>query len=240
VLWLWMAGAYGQQPDYEVVVAEQRLSTAREEVRRVLKNEGYLRLVGLGHRSWWISPKLWKPWVMVHDEGFARVRGHMVVPVGLSNSGGTPNPLNPPIVVSGVPDGPPPPVTMSFATQSRRASNRQREALATEIEPALAQVRDALWDRARVDRLLERAERLRQIWFEGVGPDGQALASAAERRAALVAEWLDTEPDDAGASARAVVEEFIDAEVQPEAPFTPEEIAAANAARRWEAPFEPR
>jgi hypothetical protein len=214
----WIAAAFAEEPALEVIVAEQRLSTAKEHVARVMKGEGYFRLAHLGHRSYWISGKVWKPWVMLHDEGFARVRGVAALPLPGARTG-------PPLEGTPV-------ATTTFITQSRRARRSQKERMVEQIEPALAEVREALWDIARAERLQERAERLVRIWFDTSRP-------AAERRADIVREWLGTEPDEAGQGVRALIERFIDDEVQTSEPFTDAEVAAANAARGWPGPLEP-
>lgn len=213
----------GPEPVLEVIVAEQRLSTAKEHVVRELNDQGYLRLVRFGHRSYWINRQPWKPWVMVHDEGFARVRGVVALPIGLGHP--SPPSTSAPVAEWDVAE-------VTFLTQSRRLRMSQRERLAERLEPALSEVREARWDLAFADRLQARAERLVAIWHD-------PTASPAARRAAIVAEWLNTEPDDAGASVRALIERYIDDEVQPTHPFTPQEVAAANAARKWPAPLEP-
>lgn len=225
-MWWGIVTALAEEPMIEVIVAEQRLSTAKEHVVRVMKGEGYFRFVHLGRRSYWLNPKVWKPWVMVHDEGFARIRGVAALPLPILAA-------PPPPTSATLPDSPPVRGgTATLLTQSPRARRAQKERMAEQVEPALAEIREALWDLARAERLQERAERLVQIWFDGARP-------AAERRAAIVAEWLNTEPDEAGQGARALIERFIDDEVQTSEPFTAAEVAAANEARQWTGPLEP-
>lgn len=193
-----------------VVVAERRLSETREGLARSLKDDGYLRVLSLGDRAWYWNRQLWKPGVMVHDEGFARIRGHAFVPL-------------PMVTVRETPAG-----TRVYEatalTQGHRKVQAQRAAVASELEPWLRELRDGHWELARARRRVELQIALARLWFDGIGPDGTFLPEWDARRAALVARWRDTAPDEAGQWVRDDIEAFVDAEVQTsDHPFAPEE-----------------
>ncbi|MCA9490788.1 MAG: hypothetical protein KC621_12755 [Myxococcales bacterium] len=240
----WVLAAFGAEPaptpvSEEVLVEVQRLSEAREATRDRLKDLGYGRVLSLGHKSWFVNHKLWKPFLMVHDEGFARIRTVPLLPIGVGP------PIEPPSAYPGLATGadvidhenqmP----MASFLTTSPRARKSERARIATTLEPYLANIRDASWALARVEREVELREELVAIWFDGLSADGTPLPTAAERRAALIERWLRTAPDEGGAWAREAIEAFVDDEVQPADPFTAEEVAAANARATFERRFEP-
>jgi hypothetical protein len=216
----------------EIVVAGQRLSSALDHLHSTLRRRGYLRILRSGHRAYYFTPRLWKPWAMVHDEGFARVRGVPVVPVAVSGA--------PPRAFDRW--GEPLPQLhsdtrqiYSTVTLPGRVSGRARDALVAEIEPALAEVRQARWELARPERRTAIREALVAIWLDEVAPDGTVLPDAMSRRWALAALWCNTAPTESGAWARALVADFVDARVQPsDHPFRADEVAATNAA----CPFE--
>lgn len=217
----------------EVIVSGQRLSEANEAVRERLHGEGYFKLIGLGERSFFVNSRPWKPWVMVHEQGFARIRGVPVMPL----------PPGPSTMLD--PYGEPLPkpsggVTANFQTQSMRAVRNQRERLAEKLEPLLADVRDAHWEIAKFDRIAAVRDSLARIWFDETSPEGVVLPNPAARREAIAALWLHTEPDEAGALIRGVVGTFIDEEVQTSSdPFLPDEVAEVDAARSCTEPFSP-
>jgi hypothetical protein len=223
-MWLWWVVARAEpEAPMEITVEGTRLSTAQLAVHRELRQEGYLKLVRLGQRSYYLQPmKLWKPNVMIHSEGFSRVRGVRAMPVmGLyqtqesryeAKSGWKP-------AVNTVP----------FATQSKRQARAQAERLAGQLEPLLAEVRDARWEMARAERAIVLREELNRIWLDGLGPDGERLPDMASRRSALLARWRDTSEGPAGAWAREIVLSFVESEVQPTAPFSDAEIEVFSA-----------
>ena len=65
-------------------------------------------------------------------------------------------------------------------------------------------------------------------------------APAADRRAAVLAMWLNTADNDDGERVREMIEVFIDANIQASAtPLTAEEINEANATRAFPRRLEP-
>lgn len=193
-----------------VVVAERRLSETKEGLHRSLKDQGYVRLWSLGERSWYLNRQLWKPGVMVHEQGFARVRGHPVIPLPIPS-------------IYQTPDG----TTvyeMTAITQGRRKVQSQRDAVIGRLEPYLRDLRDGQWALAQGQRRIELQVELSRLWFDGVAPDGLYLPEWDARRAALAARFRATAPDEPGQWARDLIEAFVDAEVQTsEHPFEAEE-----------------
>ena len=217
----WGAVRAAADPAEEVLVVGQRLEDARADLSRELRDRGYVRLVRIGQRSYYVTPQVWKPWVMVHAEGFARYHGVRVYPVGARTDAAGP-------------------AQAAFATQSARQTRSQKDRLADAVEPYLARVRDAEWELARIQRELDLATALQHVWYDGLTPDAAYLADPAARRAAIVELWLHTEPDEDGRRTRRLVEDFVDRVVQTsEAPYTADEIAAASARCGFDDRFEP-
>lgn len=122
----------------EVLVEGQRLSEIEQALRDRLKDLGYGRVITLGHRSWFVNHKVWKPFLMVHDEGFARIRTVPALPLGWGP------PIEPPTAYPGLANGadlldhesdrP----QAHLLTTSPRARKSERARIATTIEPYLA------------------------------------------------------------------------------------------------------
>lgn len=218
VWWLMMLAGAAEPEDDEiseevVVEAQLRISEAREAVHRELRSQGYRRVLKLGDRSWyWNLGKMWRPGVMVHEQGFVRVRGRPLLPLGVR-----PSPFGGPVEVVAL-------------VQSRRKVMQQQARLTTSLGPHLQALRDARWAMARKEREKQLVEDLVTIWFEGRTREGELLPDRRARRRALFARWLHTAADAPGAWARAVVVVFVDAEVQTsDHPFTARELARYNA-----------
>ncbi|MEO0600027.1 MAG: hypothetical protein AAF211_01245 [Myxococcota bacterium] len=200
---LLVASALGQQPGQDVAPT-QSLDAAREAVHEELRRSwGYRRFLRLGARSWYLHPKLWKPGVMVHDEGFVRIRGRPILPLGVRRNAMDPR------LTEGV-----------FLVQPRGMRRMQKARLVQGLEARLRSVRNARWALARPEREARLRDELVRIWFE------RPEESDAEARAAIVERWLRTSTGDAGAGMRAIIDRFVLDHVQPTHPFTAEELAA--------------
>lgn len=225
-----------------VVTAERRLASAREGVHRHLAEEGYLRLLSIGERSWYLNRALWKPGVMIHEQGFARVRGRRLLPLPLSVP--APEEVELQRLSQPAPGAAASPSArvgrLTFAYQSRGAVEGQRARVIDGVEPWLREMRDARWSLAQGYRSIELRDQLVGIWFDGIGPDGAQITDYRARRAALLDRWLAVADGEAGDWARAEIEAFVDDEVQSsDHPLLPSEIERANATRRSGRPLRP-
>lgn len=226
------------------VVAERRLAVARDGIHRTLKERGHVRIWRLGQRSWYLNSKLWKPGVVVHDQGFVRMRGRPALPLFVPASptpGDTVTQIYDPygsreLIDEGMHTPPP----QTFLLQHRSRIRNQKARLAADLEPWLAQLRDAHWGMARAQRQLALRDALSRAWFDGLDEVGQPLDSYRSRRAALAARWLDTADGTEGDWARSQIEAFIDEEVQgSDHPFRPDEIAQIQRDSPHQRPFVP-
>jgi hypothetical protein len=226
---LWIALASAADPaeeddvSIEIVVQGHRLQEARDALRFALGDLGYRRVLGGDQRGVYFTPKLWKPWVVVDDDGFARVRALRFLPI--------PGRLHRPEAFPGILQDPgastlPPVGSVTVATQSRRAASQERARLVSTLEPYLADLREAHWQLAKVERAVALREELVGIWVDGVAADGTPLPTFAERRAALVARARRTTEGEAGEWVRAQIAAYVENVVQvSDHPFGDEELA---------------
>lgn len=213
-MWMWFVviGAMAQEAaDAELVVVGERLSRAKEALQQDLKERGYWRF-RIGKRTWFINRKLWKPGVMVHDEGFARVRGRAALPIGVDVRR---NDLRTKMATGHV------------VVQSRRKRRQQKAELVQSLEPHLRAIRDARWAMARPEREAALMATLSALWFELTDPEGRVLPDRAAVREAIFQRWLRTASGEAGQGMRALVERFVESKVQPtEDRYTEDEITS--------------
>lgn len=200
-------GAEPQLPIEEVVVEAQiGLAEARRAIHDAMRRDGYRRVLSLGPRSWYVHPSLWKSNVMVHDEGFVRVRGVPVLPVGAR-----PSPFRSDIIEGVV------------AVQSRRKREMQKLAIVQTLEPHLRALRDARWAIASAEREQAIVQWLVEVWFETSNKSRRAA------RHAIFERWLSTASGPSGEPARNRIVSFIDEQVQPSPhPFRHRELAWLN------------
>ena len=206
----WGVGLAQTASEEVVVMAEKRLAEAEDALHQALRDQGYGRVLRIGQRSWYLHPKLWKAGVMVHEQGFVRVRGRPVLPIFYGPIPGHPD-------LHG----------LTSVVQTKGTRNVQKSDMVQAIEPHLHAIRDARWAIARRDREVALRKELIAIWFEGIAPDGTSLPTMRERRRALHARWRATADGLPGDGARAAIIAFIDDEVQPsDHPYQQTELAA--------------
>lgn len=237
-MWWWcVAIASGEPPataeaDGEIlVIGERRLAETRRQLAQQLQGKGYLKIWSVGDRTWYLHPKLWKPGVVVHDEGFARIRVRRLIPLP-----------EPPIEgMGGEGDSGPTVVVQSrFLVQPQRQIQQQRTRLAQDLEPHLREIRAATWQLAQRQRELDLRDALAGIWIDGIDRHGATMPTYRARRAALAARWLHTADGEAGRWARGLIGAFIDDEVQAsDHPFTQREIATTQEDNPHPQPFLP-
>ena len=188
-----------------VVTAPRKVSEAKEALHDALRAQRYVRLLRWGERSWYLNMKIWKPGVMLHDQGFVRIRTRAFTPIAIAP---TANSLH----VTGV-------------VQGRRERWSSKAKLATYLEPHLRALRDAHWAQARPHRELELVDELVGLWFEGHDRAGHPLPDRRAIRGALLDRWLHTATGEPGAWVRSRIERFVEAHVQTsDHPFTSAEL----------------
>jgi hypothetical protein len=205
----WVAPAFAEEPapDDEIVV-EGRIGVdeARAALDEALRRDGYVIGVPIGRgRTVWFNRERWKGRMVVSDDGLIEPHVGWLVPLVVV-------PAAHRIVVSGLVGSP---------RQARQTEDRMLAA----IEPFAGTLRDAIGEDALQRRLEEVGREVDAIWH---GP-----AAPADRRAAIVARWLATADNDAGARVRARIRRYVRDVVQADAPFTPAELDAANARRTF-------
>ncbi len=237
-MWWWgVAIASGEPPataeaDGEIlVIGERRLAETRRRLAQQLQGQGYLKIWSVGDRTWYLHPKLWKLGVVVHEEGFARIRVRRLIPL----------PAPPPEEsTGGGGSSQAPAVQTRFLVQTRGQLQQQEARLAQDLEPHLREIRSATWQLAQRQRELDLRDALAGIWIDGIDRHGATMPTYRARRAALAARWLHTADGEAGRWARGIIGAFIDDEVQAsDHPFTQREIAAAQGDNPHPQPFLP-
>ncbi|MCB9795905.1 MAG: hypothetical protein H6741_24685 [Alphaproteobacteria bacterium] len=218
-------------PSLEIIVQESvNVVKARADLDLALEELGYPGGIALGRRTLYLHVQPWKPHVVVFEAGFARVHGHLVTPLAplisaLPWAAGTNGAQ---VQVPGVWADP-------------RTMHAMEARVVDALRPWIRDWQDAMADEALAIRQEQLRVQSRAIWERGLSPDGGALDSVEARRLALAGLWLNTADNAAGATARAIVMDYIDQVVQRSgAPFTEAEVEAINAARGFEAAFWPR
>lgn len=216
--WLCLAVAVAQTadvPEEVIVTAPRRLSEAIGATHRALRARGYVRVLRLGQRSIYLHPQLWRPRVMVHDQGFARIsRGPPVLPAGASIErlewGAEPTEV----------------YTTHWVVQSRRKRAGRKRDLALMLSSHLRAIRDVHVDQAQAQRRLVLRDQLVEIWFDGHTADGTAVPTYRARRHAIFDLWCHTTPGASGAEVRDAIERFVDKIVQrSDHPYSAWELA---------------
>lgn len=235
--WWWLLlslAARAEEPEVPgeelVIRADAALDEARAQLEATIEGLGYPRSIRRRDRVVYPRASRWKTKLVLYDDGRIDLRTPgitpmMVLPALTGDDQGKAGGGS--VEVHGLFQGP---------RALRSIEGRMLDA----VGPALARWRDALWARAFAERRLVRLEEVRRAWTEGVDRDGTPLATPADRRAALLDSWLHTADSPEGAVLRADLEIYFEDVVQRSGdPFTPEEIALANARRAFEEPLAP-
>ncbi|MEN0066174.1 MAG: hypothetical protein AAGA48_28795 [Myxococcota bacterium] len=215
--WGWIAAAMAQNAAPEELIVEgHRLTEAKEALHQELKSRGYNRFLQLGPRRWYLNPKLWKPGVMIHEEGFARVRGRPIMPLSVRYMKRV---AFRPSYVEGV-----------FLLQSKGMRRTQKAELVRNLEPHLRAIRDARWAMVQPRREADLQAELARLWFDRLDTHGTYLEDRAQIREALFQRWLATATGEAGGAMRAIIDIFVVDVVQTSNdPFTTEECQDVRA-----------
>jgi hypothetical protein len=218
VLPIWILA---QEPFDEQIVVEAtaQLSEAREVLDLAIRDEGYVRLFRLGKTTRYVPPRIWRPWVTVHEWGYVRVKGRQLTPVGFKRRGNV--------------------WSLHFVWDTERGVQSAEWAVLEDILPAVRE-----WDEARLAqglavRRVEVRGTLVTLWETGLTPHATVVLDWPERRAYIAELWLHTADNADGATIRGDISVFVDDVVQATAPYTAEEIAAVDSAHSFGTPFAP-
>ncbi len=173
---------------------------------------------------------VWKPKVVVYDNGLVTVRQRSITPLMVMPD------------IQRDDEGELESVTAEAVglASGKRTKQRMEATVVEAITPQLRSWRDAMARRHLADRRSTLREELAAAWFDGVDPQGRPLATHAERRAWMIAAWLNTADNDAGETVRRDIERFLGEVVQrSEHPLTEDELAAANQARAFPEALDP-
>lgn len=189
--WLLLGALWAAEPavDEEIVVSSRYTpAQARAQVEAVLQDHGYVRRPGLGQRTVYFHPQIWRPRVVLRDDGSWRVRQRLVTVMAVTLH---------PTTVHGVWDSP-------------RTARSMKARLIQDLEPSLWSWQEAIALDALDRRLEEVRVEARQVCEEGLAPDGTVLATTEERRAWLEAMAARTAQTEAGEAVRRVVEDALE------------------------------
>lgn len=210
-----------------IYVYDEAVKRAREELDITLRQMGYhTRRSGDGRTTYGHGDP-WRPWVVVDDEGWMRIR-RAPVQFGKPDLPGIwSGPLGYLVCLT----QPTACVHVGGVVINRRKLAWQKEAVSRKLEPRVRAYREAVRDRAMTRRVeQELPEALDLLWQEGVplAEGNDPLDTPRERRQALVDFWYSRAPTPWGQEVRRVVEDFVRYEVQAGPhPFSPAEIEAA-------------
>lgn len=227
-----------EAPIEEVTVyAEERVRQARERVVDQLEALGFEHAGMVGDRDVYRHVAPWKGEVVLHDDGWVVVRRQ---PLRVEGRAMPWTRADTPVAWAGCFVYPWLCVRwggMLVGTAKwRAAEGRTVERIHSDVEAWGDRIAD-LQTQRKANQLPDRLEAL---WEDGIPLDpGPPLATAAERRQALLAYWDSRTETVWGEEVRGVIEAFCRAVVQrSEHPFTDDEIAAFNQTRSAEAPFD--
>jgi hypothetical protein len=219
-----------EEPDEVIYVDDQAVLRARAELGLALRDLGYHRKRVRNGREIYVNEDPWKPQVLVDDDGWMLIRR-------APPSFGKPDlpgiwggPLGYLVCVA----NPTACIHIGGWIVSKRKLGWQEHEVVEHVRGRADAYQQAILDRAlRVRTDEELPAQLDALWHDGQPPaGGPILATPAERRAALLDRGATRTCTDWGDEVREVVRLYMQLEVQPgPAPFTADEIRAANARR---------
>jgi len=118
-------------------VEDLRVHSVTDAIDHALKERGYLKLAHLGQRTHYVPLKIWKPRVMIHDEGFARIRGTTIYPMAI-------------VPIAGG-------AQVRFVTQNPATVRNQEADVAKVLMPLLSELQEANHLRHEATRAREEA-----------------------------------------------------------------------------------
>lgn len=227
--------SYGSQPALEIIVTDERIvQEARQEVEDQLVDMGYTKTRRRDDRTVYLHETGWRNKVIIHDDGWMYMRKR-------------PPHIKKPNVPGAWWDGVPvvewaPCLLNPFACVSAgtvavrpKLSEQDKERVVETAGRDVVEFADAIAGRELAIKIFEVIpERLDAIWYEGVDPEGDVpYTSPEDRRRAILELWISRTDNEYGDAVRVAVEQYMLYEIQTSSnPYTPEEIAWANATRR--------
>ena len=214
-----------------IVTDEAEVAAARQELTEALAIGGYQKKRSRDGRTIYVAEAPWKPKVVVDEEGWMIMRRRPVVftKPDLPDSWFADTPLEYLTCVI----APPLCVRIGGAVISERKLNHRKAEVVAHVGDELTAWSDAkagLYAQARLFEEIPNA--LDRVWYEGLTPEDEPLPELVDRKAWVLDLWMTRADNDWGDAARGVVEDFMAYVVQSSnAPFTAQEIAAANARR---------
>lgn len=226
---------FGAPAAMEIIVTDERLvREARQAVEDELIDMGYTKQRRRDDRTVYLHETGWRNKVIIHDDGWMYMRKrppHIRKP---ENKGAwwdgvpivewSPCLLNPFACVSAG--------TVAVRPQ---LSEQDKERVVETTGREVIAFADAVAGRELAIKVFEVIPtRLDAIWYDGVDPEGEhRYETPADRRRAILELWISRTDNEYGDAVRVAVEQYMLYEIQTSAdPFTPEEIAWANATRR--------
>jgi len=226
--------------EYEGPVGETIVVTDEAEVRRrqeafvkELKSLGYKAKRDKDGRTVYVSETPWKPKVIVDDDGWMVLKRRPIVftdPDLPDHWWFSDTPIE--YVTCVV--APHLCIRMGGLVISKKKLTHHKAAVVNSTQAEMTEWGDAIADHALSERIYtEIPEQLDQVWYEGIGPEGQALASWEERRGWILELWMSRTDNRWGDAARESIEGYMIYVIQDsQTPYSAEEIAAANARRK--------
>lgn len=225
------------EPEVIVVYGDLLVERARQALITDLKEQGFTEIIDKGDYLIMRNQQAWKGDVIVHDDGWVRMKRQpaqiespefsyakkgsavawahcLIIPTLCMRVGG-------PVL-------------------SRRKWLGVTEETMGEIAPDAVVYGDRVADRRIEDVTDALPDALIELWEHGTPlKDGPVLATADERKAAILAYWESRTDTIWGDRVRAVIDAFIRGEVQhSDTPFSDAEIAAFNERRHCERTFD--
>jgi hypothetical protein len=213
-----------------IVYGEQRVAQARQAVVAELSELGYgAEVVDRGDFVVYRNEDAWKGEVVLHDDGWVRVKRQPLRVEGRQMPWAR---LNSPGAWAGCFVWPWLCVRWTGATLSHRRWMGVEKRTTTEIDPQVRELGDRVADLAVAHTVQDLPAQLEALWTNGTPLSGEGtLATYEERRAALLDYWGSRTDTVWGDEVKRAVEAFVYGVVQSsDHPFTTEELDAFDAA----------
>jgi hypothetical protein len=230
-----------EEPDLEIVVIDdQAVKRAAEEMGQELEDLGYEKARRRGDRTVYTHDTGWRHKVVVHDDGWVYFRQrppHVRKPD--MDTAWSDLPVVPWLICAPMPTAC---VSLGTVAVRRQLKHQDKERTMQATGDELRVFADAVANEALATRLYEEVPALLDsIWLHGVHPEAPetVLETREQRRRAVLDFWLSRTDNPYGDAVRIVVETYMIYEIQfSDAPFTPEELEWANAARTCQRSLE--